>query len=234
MTDNRHPAGTSLGGRWAPGSAEEIDEAVEEFTAFESEGARREIAASVLDIRSLVNRPAQEVRDRADDAASEYSLRCSSAGIEPDDQALADLRAISDRPRREPDEVDAELGLRAMVGWKSQYADHAASGIVRVEDAAESERAIIDPYSTQKRLDAMRHNSMARAFRSVVPGVRSVQTDSARAFDSDGDEIELSIEDRARLRSRIDSFEPQATEQDLTIREIPDKLCCIISERPSR
>lgn len=26
MTDNRHPAGTSIGGRWAPGSAAEIDD----------------------------------------------------------------------------------------------------------------------------------------------------------------------------------------------------------------
>lgn len=98
MSENRHPAGTSVGGQWAPGAAAEVDdvdspepeapEAPEADQAEESAKDQRESADKAL--------KASESAKSPEDVYAAYVATCRAESQEPRRDVLNALAASSD------------------------------------------------------------------------------------------------------------------------------------------
>lgn len=221
-TDNRHPAGTSIGGQWARGSAAEVDL----DDAWESPGGQawaKSVACPMndllLDAQILMISPgkrASRLREIAGRAPGKYLDECAATGVEPDEQALEQLRAISDRPRDPDGQADARESLNLAAAWRAQHVPEAPS--FTAEQVRGKHAKWTDPRSTEERRRVSAHNSCMDIAREADDSAASVDPRSGDVYDAEGSKIEIDESARRDLRAFIAE---KSLEDETLIRSSP-------------
>ena len=149
MNDNRHPAGTSIGGQWAPGSSGEVDDALDDDGYTPGQG----IAESLLD--ESFDKPALDIISGARHDANGEDLSL----------AKHQLHSYVDNSRPGPNRSEANIALNKL--YAAEYLNRSV-GIGRLVGNNEACRAAERELSVQQ--DTSRAQNMLAASTSRLRG----------------------------------------------------------------
>lgn len=96
MSDNRHPAGTSVGGQWAPGGAAEVDDV--DSTEIEDPENQPEAAAASQRDSADEALDASRSAKTSDEVYTAYVSTCREKDLEPRRDVLDGLASSKDAP----------------------------------------------------------------------------------------------------------------------------------------
>lgn len=196
MSGNRHPAGTSLGGQWAPGSAGEVD-----LDAFDADpdtdmsmedhfsqkhdpmnNMRTEAHSNMLPVG---RRKAERLRSVAYHSSISLSDDLRANGFDPEEsKAVADMRAISDREVTGTEMRDMQDSLAMAARWRADHVPDAPT--FTAEEAAASQWSAMDPRSADTRAQIREHNTLVYAAKLESPEAREMDFDDGTLRDEHG------------------------------------------------
>lgn len=153
MNRNRQPAGTSVGGEFAPGSADEVDEELGGET------------------------PSADERQGVEDVLRGYSDSCFKSGDQPDPEVMTEINSATTRAEAEEvvDRLDLSQAIDDRYAPQSGPKDRARS----IRSSYVTRRLMRGLKPSQRHVQAINDftglsdNSAERMFDSLMQGLRS-------------------------------------------------------------
>lgn len=196
MSENRHPAGTSLGGQWAPGSAGEVDldafdadpstdPGMEDHFAQQRDPMRDMRTEAHSNMLPVGRQKADRVRSVAKYAAISLSEDLNANGVDPEEsKAVADMRAIADRERTGTDMNDLQDSLALAARWRANHVPDSPTSTAQESESAQW--SALDPRSVDARSQAREHNTLVYGINQAVPEAREMDFDDLTLRDGSG------------------------------------------------